>query len=40
MARRKKLTRRKSRKMFKKTVRRVHPRNVLRRPSMRGGIRM
>lgn len=40
MAKRRKMKRRVSRKLFKKTARKVHPRNVLRKPVMRGGIRM
>lgn len=38
MARRRKLTKKHSRKMFHKTAKRVHPRNDYR--PMRGGIRL
>lgn len=37
MARRKSLSRKKSRKLFKRTATRIHPKNALK--PMRGGIR-
>ena len=36
---RKRVTKRKSKKLFRKTASRVHPRNVVNAP-MRGGIRL
>lgn len=38
--RRMKMSRRRDKKVFKKTARKVHKRNLVRRRSMRGGTRL